>query len=219
MSQLIPHESPQARQLRYDIVSLSQTLEAIEHNISAFHHALYAFEREYQNRLGDLAEAVTVLRAQLGISNSANQITPPLTQLADADYRQLKTAYRQAAKLCHPDHLPDDRREAGLQLFDALHKAYHLQDLVQVEHILWLLQSGQAFNCNAVITTPELLARRKNLLELLIVQQQDHLAQLKMREDYDVGNRDNWNILLYDYQVQLEDELAMLRGRAGNVTS
>lgn len=214
MTKLIPHEGNKAQQLRYEIVGLKQTLETIETKIDAFHHAMYAFEREYQRRLGDLAEAVVLLRAQLGMSERGRSVTSVQTQLADEDYQQLKIAYRQAAKLCHPDRLSAAHQTVGLQLFDTLNKAYRLQDLVQVEHILWQLQSGHAFNNTKVITTYALLAKRKTLLELLIVQQQDRLAQLKMREDYDVSNRDNWNILLYDYQTQLEDELAMLRGRA-----
>lgn len=216
---LIPYENDQTRQLRYEITTLSQALDIIERDIGDFHHAQYAFEREYQNRLGDLAEAVVVLRAQLGMNEPLSAVAPALTQLIDEDFQRLKNAYRQAAKLCHPDYLPEAHRNIGLQLFDSLNKAYHLQDLVQVEHILWLLQSGQAFSDTpVVIVEHSLLQRRKNLLELLIVQQQDHLEQLKMREDYDVSNRDNWNILLYDYQTQLEDELAMLRGRAKAMT-
>lgn len=212
---LIPHESDATRQIRFDIVTLGQALADVEADIDAFERAMYAFEREYQKRLGDIAEAVLVLRAQLGMLSEQSKAAPSITQLADDDYQQLKVAYRLAAKLCHPDYLPDNRREMGLSLFDTLNKAYHLQDIVTVEHILWLLQSGQAFSDTpVVINDSELLQKRKILLEYLIAQQTDRLAQLKMREDYDVSNRDNWNILLYDYQTQLEDELAMLRGRA-----
>lgn len=216
---LIPHESDSVRQIRFDIATLSQQLTAIEADISEFQRDIYAFEREYQQRLGDIAESVLILRAQLGMLDSGAVTTPVATQLTDEAYQQLKSAYRQAAKLCHPDYLSDKHKETGLSLFDTLNKAYHLQDLVTVEHILWLLQSGQAFSDTpVVISTGELLYKRKALLAYLITQQTDHLEQLKMREDYDVSNRDNWNILLYDYQMRLEDELAMLRGRAKQVT-
>lgn len=211
---LIPHESDAVRQLRYDIAILSQNLDGVEQQITAFQQAQYAFEREYQNRLGDLAEALVALRAQLGMQQSQHSFTPAITQLADDDYVQLKKAYRQAAKLCHPDYLSDKHRKIGWLLFDSLNKAYHLQDLVQVEMILWLLQTGQAFSDSPlVITHKALLIRRKNLLEQLITQRQDYLEALKRSESYDISNPDNWNILLYDYQTQLEDELAMLRGR------
>ncbi len=203
---LIPHESDSTRQLRFDIVNLSQQLADIEADIEALHNAMYAFEREYQRRLGDLAESVLLLRAQLGLTDSNSVAAPAITQLAEADYQQLKAAYRQAAKRCHPDYLPAKQREIGLTLFDTLNKAYHLQDIVTVEHILWLLQSGQAFSTTPVVLSDaELLKKRKHLLTQLITQQTDRLAQLKMREDYDVCNHDNWNILLYDYQTRLED--------------
>ncbi len=214
--QLIPYESANSRQVRFAIVTLSKALAKVEEDIADFHRSLYAFDREYQRRLGDLADAVLALRIELGIHQQPQygEATPVLTHLAEAEYQLLKTAYRQAAKLCHPDRLPDYRRQAGLQLFDQLNKAYHLQDLVTVEHILWLLQSGQAFAKNNIILSDTvLLLKRKELLGYLLEQKKDQLNSLKMREEYDVSNRDNWNILLYDYQTRLEDELATLRGR------
>lgn len=214
---LILYDSQRSRQLRFDIRQLEQSLQEIAVEIATFHQAQYAFEREYQNRLGEMAEAVVRLRVQLGMADSSPQHKEAITILAEPEQQQLKMAYRQAAKLCHPDTLSDAQREEGLALFDCLNKAYRLQNLVQVEHILWLLQSGQAFNqCPIVIISEDLLSRRVILLKQLITQQQDNLAQLKMCEDYDVSNPDNWNILLYDYQIQLEDELAMLRGRVAH---
>ncbi len=216
-TRLIPHESDHIKQIRFDIVILGKKLAKIENDIVEFHRAMYAFDREYQHRLGDLADAVLQLRIELGLHKETNQYSeanPALTHLVDEQYQLLKTAYRQAAKLCHPDYLPDNQRAIGLQLFDNLNKAYHLQDLVTVEHILWLLQSGQAFSdTDVVITDENLLKKRKELLGYLIEQKTDQLTQLRMKEEYDVSNRDNWNILLYDYQTGLEDELAALRGK------
>ncbi len=221
MTTLIPHENNKTKKIRFDIVVLGKKLAKIESDIAEFHRAIYAFDREYQRRLGVLAEAVLNLRIELGLQKETpqyNEAAPVLTHLVDSEYQLLKSAYRQAAKLCHPDHLPDNHRAIGLQLFDTLNKAYHLQDLVTVEHILWLLQSGQAFSdTDVIIVDKDLLKKRKELLGYLIEQKIDQLTQLKMREEYDVSNRDNWNILLYDYQTQLEDELAMLRGKANAI--
>lgn len=217
---IIPFEEDAIKQTRFDIVILSKQLSCIEKNIDDFHQCAYAFEQEYQQRLGDLAESVLLLRAQLGMTDNNNgAATTVTTYLAEAEYQQLKAAYRKAAKLCHPDYLSEQHRDIGLQLFDTLNKAYHLQDLTTVEHILWLLQSGQAFEENLVIITDdELLLKRKALLSHLIEQKKDQLNQLKMQEEYDVSNPDNWNILLYDYQTRLEDELAVLRSRVKHNT-
>ncbi len=218
MMPLIPHESDSTRKIRFDIVLLNEELLSIEDEIDAFHRAMYAFDREYQKRLGDLAEAVLALRVELGLNDRVgeyDEVAPVLTHLVESEYQLLKAAYRQAAKLCHPDYLPESQKAVGLQLFDSLNKAYHLQDLVTVEHILWLLQSGQAFvNHTVILTDKDLLEKRKELLNYLIEQKKDQLSQLRIREEYDVSNRDNWNILLYDYQTRLEDELAVLRGQA-----
>ncbi len=218
---LIPYESDSTRKVRFEIVLLSEQLAKVENEIAEFYRAIYAFDREYQQRLGDLAEAVLALRIELGLNEKPGQydeVAPVLTHLVESEYQLLKAAYRQAAKLCHPDYLPEHQREIGLQLFDTLNKAYHLQDLVTVEHILWLLQSGQAFvNHTVILSDKELLEKRKTLLGYLIEQKKDQLNQLRIREEYDVSNRDNWNILLYDYQTRLEDELAILRGQANAI--
>ena len=213
---IIPFESDASRQIRFEIVTLSKDLELIENDINTFHQAIYAFEREYHQRLGDLSEVVLSLRIQLGINEEKQeQVVAVTTYLAEQEYHTLKTVYRQAAKLCHPDYLAYEYRKQGLDLFDKLNKAYHLQDIVTVENILWLLQSGQAFiQKNVIIIDKILLKRRQKLLKEMIEQKQDQLASLKRQEEYDISNRDNWNILLYDYQTRLEDELAILRGRA-----
>ncbi|PIE42041.1 MAG: hypothetical protein CSA47_02310 [Gammaproteobacteria bacterium] len=192
---------------------MGKQLSAIELAIDDFQRTLYAFDREYQRRLGDLVESVLTLRARLGLT-AVNTASVTVTKLTDERFKQLKSAYRKASKLCHPDHLSVEQLDAGLELFDTLNKAYRLQDITMVEYILWQLQTGQAFQKQAIfISDIALLQQQRNILEHLIVQKTDILAQLKTSEDYDVSNKDNWNILLYDYQTQLEDELAVLRGK------
>ncbi|MGY0398630.1 MAG: J domain-containing protein [Ostreibacterium sp.] len=209
---LIRYESKNISNIRFDIICLIKKLATIETDIAEFHSTIEEFNREYQYRLGDLAKSVLVLRQQLGLDESGYTKKNITMQLATSDYCQLKIAYRKAAKLCHPDRLPNNYRQIGLQLFDTINKAYQLQDLVTIEHILWLLETKQAFtNTTVIITDPKLLIKRKALLVQMIEQKKDQLTQFKNQENDDVSNSDNWNSLLYDYQIQLEDELALLR--------
>ncbi len=72
---IIPYESEQIQQVRYDIVLLKEQLLEVEKKIDVFHQCQYEFDLEYQNLLGDLADAVFALRVELGMVGSTSAAT------------------------------------------------------------------------------------------------------------------------------------------------
>lgn len=185
--------------------------DKIEAEINAYQQAIAAFDSAYRNRLGDLSDAVLALRKTLGIQSSPSH-TPSAAQLTDEDYQLLKSLYRQAAKLCHPDFAWAHLAQAQA-LFDRLSKAYRMGDLLLVRYLFWQLKSGVAYDVQRVIFHTTLSDELSEILQLRQNQLAAQLEVLKKTEAYDVRQTDNWNILLYDYQTQLEDELALLRTR------
>jgi|GEM_PF-5432183 len=211
---LIFYESPSVQQAKLTIIALEKILETLTTTIEGRQQVIAAFDREYHHRLGDLTKALSQLRTELGMSPHLSATSPPARSrhLNDEDEMRLKRAFRQAAKRCHPDYLTPETSERGKQLFDRLHKAYRLRDLTTVENILWLLKSGQAFHSSPIIITDrELILWQKKLLVETITQKQEQLKTLQSGENQRLSDTRQWNAALYDYQTQLEDELAQLR--------
>ncbi|MDR2212225.1 MAG: phospholipase D-like domain-containing protein [Pseudomonadales bacterium] len=66
----------------------------------------------------------------------------PLPTLSEADEKQLKTLYRKASKLCHPDMVPDAQKEAAHHAFIELQAAYQSNDVPRVREIHATLAAG-----------------------------------------------------------------------------
>ena len=66
----------------------------------------------------------------------------PLPELdADAE-RELKSLYRKACSLCHPDKVPEDKKEAAHRVFVDLQDAYKANDISNVREIHAMLVAG-----------------------------------------------------------------------------
>ncbi len=65
--------------------------------------------------------------------------------LTKEQIKQLKKAYRKAAKLCHPDVVSNELKEQAHKLMQELNEAYSLKDLEKVLSILTGLESGEEF--------------------------------------------------------------------------
>lgn len=61
--------------------------------------------------------------------------------LDESEKQHLKTIYRKASRLCHPDKLAEDAKAKGEEYFKALNEAYRHQDLKRVQDILLKLES------------------------------------------------------------------------------
>lgn len=70
---------------------------------------------------------------------------PSPRELSKESVIRLKSSYRKASRLCHPDMVAEEFKERAAKQFQALHEAYRLNDLDRVEEILADLESGGAF--------------------------------------------------------------------------
>jgi hypothetical protein len=70
------------------------------------------------------------------------QQAAPLPQLDEEDERLLKTLYRKACSLCHPDKVTEDRKKAAHRVFVELQDAYKTNDLARVREIHEALVAG-----------------------------------------------------------------------------
>lgn len=66
----------------------------------------------------------------------------PLPRLDDEEERELKSHYRKACSLCHPDKVPEEKKEAAHRIFVELQDAYKGNDLERVREIHEVLIAG-----------------------------------------------------------------------------
>ncbi|OGA95160.1 MAG: hypothetical protein A3E79_16060 [Burkholderiales bacterium RIFCSPHIGHO2_12_FULL_61_11] len=70
------------------------------------------------------------------------QRAEPLPKLDVETERELKSLYRKACGLCHPDKVPDEKKEAAHRVFVDLQEAYKGNDLARVREIHETLAAG-----------------------------------------------------------------------------
>jgi hypothetical protein len=70
------------------------------------------------------------------------QRAEPLPKLDEDAERELKSLYRKVCSLCHPDKVPEERKEAAHRIFVELQDAYKGNDLSRVREIHEALKAG-----------------------------------------------------------------------------
>lgn len=70
---------------------------------------------------------------------------PRPRDLSEEEAARMKTAYRKASRLCHPDMVAQELKEQATEQFQVLHDAYRMNELEKVEEILSALANGGAF--------------------------------------------------------------------------
>ena len=159
---------------------------------------LNEFNNEYYMRLGSLIQAILKLR--IGQSEQdpqaqqeyeefthefEQQKNDPIQELSPDQQQELKIAYRNASKLCHPDKLPDEFKSQGTEIFKELARAYRNQNLSRVNEILQQLQSGKPFkNASEIINNKEELLAKIASLRLRLTQLESEINALIQSEQY-----------------------------------
>jgi len=67
-------------------------------------------------------------------------------ELSEEEQKELKTLYRKASRMCHPDLVVDELKAQAITIMQALNDAYTKRDLQTVKSIWERLQSGLAFD-------------------------------------------------------------------------
>ena len=70
-----------------------------------------------------------------------------IAKLTEDEQKELKSKYRKASKLCHPDLVSDEQKELATKLFAELSDAYERNDLEKVREILENLELGNFLHC------------------------------------------------------------------------
>lgn len=144
------------------------------------------------------------------------QRSKPLPKLDVETERELKSLYRKACGLCHPDKVPEEKKEAAHRVFVDLQDAYKGNDLTRVREIYEILAAGglpgtrsktlsEAESLKAAIAEMEFaIARLVVELQALQVSDGVRLAEAAGATEAD------WQIFLKKQREILDNKLAKI---------
>lgn len=133
-------------------------------------------------------------------------------ELPEAEKKRLKTAFRKASKLCHPDTVAEEFKEQAHELMVALNIAYEKQDIKEVERILALLESGTGFvSSSDKIDNSAALKAKIDELTHKYQQLQQEVEALKTDETYQkLQQLDDWQSYFDTMKAQLQNRAEQL---------
>lgn len=86
------------------------------------------------------------------------QYEQAIPELDTQQEKELKTLYRKACNLCHPDKVPEDKKQLAHEIFVELQEAYKSNDIEQVANIYERVQKGDFKQTRAsTLTKTEIL--------------------------------------------------------------
>ena len=157
-SGLTVYEDPQIQGLKLELKVLENRLIELTDTQADLEREINEFNGEYFRRLGGLIEEILKRRADLCSDETEKQqakqdyeefergyqqqLEDTPQTLTPEELQELKTAYRKASRLCHPDKLAEEFKVQGEAFFKELNDAYQRQDLKRVIEILTALETG-----------------------------------------------------------------------------
>ena len=135
-----------------------------------------------------------------------------VVELSDDDKAELKKLYKKAARLCHPDIVPDELKEKANEMMQLLNEAYAKKDLPKVKEILYSLDNGTVFERSSdAIEDKELLKAKIEEYKQNIKNVESELEEIKQDGTYQtIAKLDDWDEYFEELKSELEKEKEQL---------
>lgn len=239
---LARYQDYEFEELQFELKTLEVQLSALRDEKTDIETLISAFNRRYQLELGELILQIMELQTeqaeqaakhapenekkQQAYEDLKNQFRQAYQEYAQEREKQtpdlnpedenlLKTLYKKAVKLCHPDTVQDDALKAKAHhIFVELQAAYEAKDIEQVKMILDYLETGKPFapTDNSKLQKDQLRARIAYLKQALqkLIQEIDQLLNSETYKTIiHIGN--DWDAYFANAKQQLENQLHHLR--------
>lgn len=133
-------------------------------------------------------------------------------ELNDEEKKELKKLYKKAARLCHPDLVPDELKQKAHQLIQQLNEAYGKKNLTEVKKILHSLETGTGFEVSSnSINDKELLEEKIEEYKNKIVDIENELIEIQQDETFQIiSDLDEWDDYFEKLKTRLENEKEIL---------
>lgn len=156
---------PEIEALRFEAKALEKQLQDLSNEKAELDKLIHEFSVRHHIELGELILKILQFRKEQSRGTAEEEETvkdyeefnanyesikqESIAELTDEEQKELKDKYRKASKLCHPDVVDEDQKEAAHTIFMELKEAYEKNDLQRVSEILDGLQKGTAFTSKA----------------------------------------------------------------------
>lgn len=228
-NRLVVYEDPQIHGLKLELQTLNNRLIELTEVEAEIDRKINEFNTEYMRRLGDLIDEI--LRIQIRLcdieedreeaerdyadfeKSYQHQMDDAAQNLTDNEKQQLKNAFRQASRLCHPDKLSDEFKERGEAYFKKLINAYRHQDLHQVETILHELETGtKSKKLPEEFSDKQYLQNKIEFLNKKISHLEAEITDIQNGETYQLIQQiTDFEIYFSDLKKELKAELRVLK--------
>lgn len=219
-----------------ELTILKTEVRKLENQINAFDNEKIELEKvisEFQHRhtleLGDIILKILNLRMlkykssnekfteaevdekqyreQFNLENSKN-----VRELTDLERAEIKSKFRKATVLCHPDKVINELKETAQKIFVELKTAYDQNDLSKVSEILSELEKGSFFKTTSeTITEKEILKAEIARLKIQIKIIENEIISIKLSDSYrKVIELLDWDNYFQETRLKLFKELDFL---------
>ena len=231
--------------MRFHLESLELRLESLSNEKAELERRLITFNRRHDDALGDLIRRILKARAELARLRAADhnkeqaqalaqeaeetykdyarqheelQRAEPVPKLDVETERELKSLYRKACGLCHPNKVPEERKESAHRVFVELQEAYKSNDLARVREIQETLAAGGLPGTRSTtLTEAEALKAAIAEMEYAIARL---VVELKALQDSDgVKLVDAAGATEADWQIFLDQQRETLVMELSNIVS
>lgn len=137
-------------------------------------------------------------------------------ELGDEEKAKLKNLFRKAARLCHPDIVPDELKDQATQIMQQLNAAYDKQDLAGVKKILESLENGRGFEVSSDrINNKEQLKEKIKEYKANIANIESEIEEILQDETYQtITTLEDWDAYFEELKKDLEAEKQKLKEEA-----
>ncbi len=235
---LVAYEDKELLELRMQLKALESELTELSQLKEEYIRILNEFNYEYNKRLGGLIREILRIRREklekaLESDESLKEeyekakeeeasfeyefkevIESETKELNEDEKELLKSLYRQASKLCHPDKVEESQRERATKIFQSLNDAYQKNDIDKVREILEAIESGESFSdASDKITNKELLIKRINSIKNEIATLKAEISEIEADEAFKLASTIKDRDAYFDeLKEKLEAELNILKG-------
>jgi len=234
---LTEYQDPEIAGLRMELAHLEFALTELVAEKGEALRKIAEFNAAYMANLGELLEEILQLQLQQEEARAAHEEdeelkkardeyeeftqqkaeTPEVQSLDDEGKDELKRLYKRAVQKCHPDKLPEDKKEDGARMFQELEAAQRKNNLARVREIWQKLQAGDWTADAETVTDKDILRRRIEAARERIAAEQAEIDAIYADETWQLidslaADGTGWDEYFAETRASLEAKLAEMRG-------